>query len=45
MRDFGRKLKLIWLILRDGYTSSTKENCWWFWSEPQIKVIFDNKEI
>ena len=29
MRDFTKKLNIIWLILKDDYTSNTRKGIWW----------------
>jgi len=44
MRDFKLKLNIIWLLLTNKYTSSTKYSCWYLWggSNKSIMITFDS---
>lgn len=42
MRDFKVKLKIIWLLLSDQYTKSTKNKCFWMWHS-KILITFDRE--
>lgn len=46
MRDFKRRLKVIWLVLTNQYTTGDKYQCWWLWRKEEdenIKVTFRQK--
>lgn len=42
-RHFKKKIKLIWFILADSYTSSTELNCWWMW-DGYTTILFNEKD-
>jgi len=45
MRDFKLKIKLIFLILTNKYTASTKWKCWYMWDkEDKILISFDKEK-
>jgi len=54
MRDFKIKLKIIWLLLMDKYTKSSKDRTWYLWvftykdykkhvqTKQPIKIVFSD---
>lgn len=33
MRDFKQKMRIIWQLLTDGYTSNSRHNTWFIWDK------------
>ncbi len=45
MRDFKLKLKIIWCVLTDKYTSNPYDKCWWLWNDKNIMICFGKKNF
>ncbi len=41
MRDFKKRLKIIWALLMNNYTSSSRQNRWWLWTTPTWTIKFE----